>query len=142
MIKKTIKFIDPVDENEVTKDYFFHLNKADLIRILGRDREGDWEKYVNDIMSRGDSDEIMDFIERIIRDAYGYKNSHGEFAKSREAADAFIASEAYGELFVEFVTNPESAKDFFAKVANSKQTYNNVQKIAGANRATRRKNKR
>ena len=36
MIKQHIKFYDIIEDKEVEKDFYFHLNKAEIIRILSR----------------------------------------------------------------------------------------------------------
>lgn len=58
MIKRTITSEDPFTGEQVTNDFYFHLTKADIIRIIGRDRQGDWDKYVKSIIDSGDTDTI------------------------------------------------------------------------------------
>ena len=42
MIKQHIKFYDVIEEIEVENAFYFHLNKAEIIRILSRAGEVDW----------------------------------------------------------------------------------------------------
>lgn len=121
MIKRSLTYEDLFTEENVTQDYYFHLSNADIIRIMGRDREGDWEKYVQNIVNSGDADKIFNFIEDIIKQAVGKRTPDGLFIKPREYAEAFVASEAYGELVVELIQNPEAAKEFFQGVVGKKQ---------------------
>ena len=120
MIKRTLTFEDPFTEESVTQDYYFHLSKADIIRIMGRDREGDWEKYVQNVVESGDSDTIFNFIEDIIKQSVGKRTPDGLFIKPRDYAEAFVASEAYGELVVELIQNEKMAKEFFRGVVGKK----------------------
>ena len=132
MIKRTITSENPFTGEMETKDYHFHLSKADLIRILGRAKTDDWEAYVNEIVSTGDTDKILNFIESIVRDAVGIRTPEGLFIKPKEYAEAFIASDAYGELIIEFLKNNELAKDFFTKVVGNVggENKNNITAIA------------
>lgn len=120
MIKRTLTFEDPFTEQSVTQDYYFHLSKADIIRIMGRDREGDWEKYVQNVVESGDSDTIFNFIEDIIKQSVGKRTPDGLFVKPRDYAEAFVASEAYGELVVELIQNAKMAEEFFRGVVGKK----------------------
>ena len=120
MIKRTLTFEDPFTEESVTQDYYFHLSKADIIRIMGRDREGDWEKYVQNVVESGDSDTIFNFIEDIIKQSVGKRTPDGLFVKPRDYAEAFVASEAYGELVVKLIQNEKMAEEFFRGIVVKK----------------------
>jgi hypothetical protein len=113
MIKRTITSEDPFTGEQVTNDFYFHLTKADIIRIIGRDRQGDWDKYVKSIIDSGDTDMILNFIESVIRDSVGKRTPEGLFVKPKDFSEAFIASDAYGELFVSLIQNEEESQRFF-----------------------------
>lgn len=136
MIKKEIKYFDAFAEEEVTKPFYFHLHKADIMRIIGRDREGDWEKYVQKIMDSNDNDKVMNFIEDIIRDSVGQRTEFG-FTKNRTYADAFIGSDAYGELFMELIQEEGAAERFFRGVIG--KLADGTPKAAVKARTTRKK---
>lgn len=119
MLSKDITFTNPVTGEEQTRTYLFHLNKAEIIRIVGRDREGDWDAYIKSIVDKGDLNAMLDFIELVVRSAVGYRNANSEFAKTQEFAAEFIASEAYGELFIELLTNKDDAAvKFFSAIVS------------------------
>lgn len=121
MLKKTITAENPVTGIQETRDYHFHLSKADLIRIMGRDKSGNWEEYVKSIVESGDNDRIMDFIEQVVRDSVGYVTPDGLFVKPKDYANAFIASDAYGELFIELLQGgKEGSESFFSAVIGDK----------------------
>lgn len=116
MIKQTIKYLDIMTNEQVEGDFYFHLNKAEVLRIMARSGEQDWEKYVRSILDSGDSDRILNLFESIIHDAVGQRTPDGLFVKSADFRDAFIASEAYGELFLKFITEPDFAQSFWSSI--------------------------
>lgn len=144
MIKRTLTFEDPFTEESVTQDYYFHLSKADIIRIMGRDREGDWEKYVQNVVESGDSDTIFNFIEDIIKQSVGKRTPDGLFVKPRDYAEAFVASEAYGELVVELIQNEKMAEEFFRGVVGKKgsEQKKHLESVAGDKGGKRHNNRR
>lgn len=144
MIKRTLTFEDPFTEESVTQDYYFHLSKADIIRIMGRDREGDWEKYVQNVVATGDSDTIFNFIEDIIKQSVGKRTPDGLFVKPRDYAEAFVASEAYGELVVELIQNADLAEEFFRGVVGKKNfgQKQQLESVAGGKAGKRHNHRR
>lgn len=125
MIIQKLKDTDVLTGEEVTRKYYFHLSKADAIKILvkytGRDasKDADLEKALKEIITSGDNEKAMNVIEYIIKQSIGYRTSDGRFAKSVEYADAFIASEAYGELFVKVLTDANFTEHFFGGLVNT-----------------------
>lgn len=113
MRAETIKFENPFTGEQVEKTFYFHLTKADLLRILGRSNDEDWEAYVKSMLQTGSNDDVMDFIESIIRDAVGERTPDGRFEKSKAISNSFIGSDAYGELFVRLITEDGFADKFF-----------------------------
>ena len=129
MIKQHIKFYDVIDEKEVEKDFYFHLNKAEIIRILSRAGEVDWETYVRNILESNDPDKILNLFESIIHDAVGQRTTEGLFVKTKDFRDAFIASEAYGELFVKFLSEEAFAQKFWQSIIAEGKSTNNMKVI-------------
>ena len=144
MIKQHIKFYDVIDEKEVEKDFYFHLNKAEIIRILSRTGEVDWETYVRNILDSNDPDKILNLFESIIHDAVGQRTTEGLFVKTKDFRDSFIASEAYGELFVKFLSEEAFAQKFWQSIIAEGKSTNNMKVIPAAkgNRTQRRNNNR
>ena len=144
MIKQHIKFYDVIEDKEVEKDFYFHLNKAEIIRILSRTGEVDWETYVRNILESNDPDKILNLFESIIHDAVGQRTTEGLFVKTKDFRDAFIASEAYDELFVKFLTEEEFAQKFWQSIIAEGKSTNNMKAIPASkgNRTQRRNNNR
>ena len=144
MIKQHIKFYDVIDEKEVEKDFYFHLNKAEIIRILSRAGEVDWETYVRNILDSNDPDKILNLFESIIHDAVGQRTPEGLFVKTKDFRDSFIASEAYGELFVKFLSEESFAQKFWQSIIAEGKPSNNFKAIPASkdNRAQHRNSNR
>jgi len=132
MIKQHIKFYDIIEDKEVEKDFYFHLNKAEIIRILSRAGEVDWETYVRNILESNDPDKILNLFESIIHDAVGQRTTEGLFVKTKDFRDAFIASEAYGELFVKFLSEEAFAQKFWQSIIAEGKSTNNMKVISAS----------
>lgn len=115
MLKKTIKFTD-YEGVEREEDFFFNLNKAELME-LQLSTEGGLEKRIQKIVASQDSKQIIEIFKNIIITAYGVKSDDGKrFIKSQEVKDAFIESEAYSELFMELATDADAASKFITGI--------------------------
>ena len=112
MIKKTITYID-FNGNERTEDFFFNLNKAELMRMeLGV--KGGMTEMMNRMIAAQDAPAMMEVFEELVRKSYGVKTPDGRgFVKRHEDYEAFESTEAYSELFVELITNPDACAEFF-----------------------------
>lgn len=111
MLKKTITYKD-YNDNERTEDFYFHLNKAEILEIeLGT--TGGLTEQIRRIVAAQDGPAIIATFKKIILQAYGEKSLDGKrFIKSEELSTAFSQTEAYSQLFMELSTNAEAAADF------------------------------
>lgn len=141
MIVQEITYVEPISGDELTEKFYFHINSAEAFRIMGRSGNKDWETYVREIAESQDSDRIMDFIEQFVSIAVGYKNTDGRFTKTKDFRDEFLASEAYGKLFVNFIQDGEFVRKFFAQLIeegkSNKDKKENTQLAAVANKGNR-----
>ena len=56
---------------------------------------------------------IVEVFKDLIRKAYGEKSTDGRhFMKNKEITDSFTATEAYSELFMEFLSDANAAAAF------------------------------
>ena len=94
MLKKTIKFTDYNGE-EKSQDFYFNLNKAELLE-MELSAEGGLENTIN----------------RLILQSYGEKTIDGRFEKSHELSKKFSETAAYPELFTELATDADAASAF------------------------------
>jgi len=111
MLKKTISYID-YDGNERKEDHYFNLNKAEVIE-LELEEQGGLSKLVEKLVAEQDGKRIMAIFKDLIMRSYGEKSLDGKrFIKSPELSTAFIQTEAYSELIMEMLTDPNAAAAF------------------------------
>lgn len=111
MLKKTITF-DNLEGEPVTKDFYFNLNKAELME-LEVSETGGLVATIDRIVKAEDSAEIVRIFKKLILQAYGEKSPDGlRFIKSEELSTAFSQTEAYVELFLELASSADAASAF------------------------------
>lgn len=112
MIKKTISYTD-YDGNERKEDFYFNLNRAELIE-LEISVEGGLSAWAQSIVDSRDYKTMMDTFKKIIGKAYGTKSPDGRrFIKSDEITNEFFQTDAFSELLTEFLTDTDSMTAFF-----------------------------
>lgn len=120
MIKKTITYTD-YDGNQRTEDYYFNLNKAEVIEMefsIG----GGLSKSMERMSQLRDTTKIVPLLKDIVLRSYGEKSGDGKhFVKSEEFSRAFEQSEAYSELMVELLSNADEAAKFISGIAGVSQ---------------------
>lgn len=111
MLKRNIKYVD-YDGNDRAEDFYFNLNKAEVIELqLGT--VGGLTKTLEKIVQEKDTSRIIEYFKTIILKAYGEKSADGRrFIKSQELRDAFEQTEAYSELFMELASDAKMAAEF------------------------------
>lgn len=111
MLKKTITF-DDLDGNPVTEDFYFNLNKAEIAE-LELSHEGGLSGRLQEIINEKDGKAIIDKFKEIILLAVGRRSEDGRrFIKNEEIRNEFMQTNAYSELFMEIVTDPDAAVAF------------------------------
>lgn len=106
MISRTVTYANLLDGKETKEELWFHLRKDEILRIMGRAKK-DWDEYVKEMTAREDVDEIFDFIESVLKLAYGERPSEDgrAFIKDKKLQEKFINSEAYSELMVSMMVD-------------------------------------
>lgn len=128
MIKKTINF---VDYNGVaqSKQYYFHLTATDVIKMTAK-YGMDLIPYFEKILEEEDHMKIVETFEDLILSAVGIRTKDGaNFVKNRQIREDFEYSQAYAELFVELMTNPDSAKEFMTNLVATQDGAKPVQPV-------------
>lgn len=130
MLRKEIKYTD-FDGNNRTEVCYFNMTKAEMMEYEASYPGGalerltfmtqDPEKYMSEILAA--------FKDLIMR-SYGERTVDGRFIKSQQLRDAFGASEAYSELFLEISSSEEAASAFIEGI--SPKVPNNPQAVAPA----------
>lgn len=119
MLKKTIKYTD-FDDNEITEDFYFNLTEAELVEMETQ-TGGGLKAKIERIMNTRDVSEIMKIFKDIIIKSYGVRSDDRKrFIKNQEVTDAFVQSNAYSELYIELVSNVNSAIEFITGIMPKK----------------------
>lgn len=117
MIKKTMTYTD-YNGTERTEDFWFNLTKAEATE-LEFSESGGITKMIERLVQEQDPTGILKVFKDLICRSYGKKSPDGKyFIKSKEQTDAFLQTEAYSDLFVEFMNNADEFSAFFAGVLN------------------------
>lgn len=115
MYKKPITYTD-YNGNEKTEDFYFNLNKAELME-WEYSEVGGLKAKIERIVATESVPEIAKLFKEIIVKAYGVKSPDGKrFIKNDEVRDEFIQSEAYSELYMELASSTEAATEFINSV--------------------------
>lgn len=111
MLKKTITYND-YNGNERTEDFYFNLNKAELME-MELSISGGLTEMIQKIIATHDAPAIIKIFKELVLKAYGEKSLDGKrFEKSEELSRAFSQTEAYSILFMDLATNAENAAKF------------------------------
>lgn len=116
MLKKTITYTD-YDGLERTEEFRFNLTKAELVD-MELTTAGTFSETMKRIIAEKDIIRIAKLFKELLLKSYGVKSDDGKrFVKSKELSEAFSQTEAYSDLYIELLSNPEEAAKFFAEVA-------------------------
>lgn len=106
MFKKVIKFED-FNGTSREETFYFNLSKAELMEMELSTQAG-VEEMIRMLIATKDNAKIMQIFKDLILKSYGIKSEDGtRFIKSKELREAFEQSNAYSELFMEMITNPD-----------------------------------
>lgn len=109
MIKKSVTF-ENFDGDTVTKEYHFHLNKAELAQ-LELSAEGGLSAKLRGILETKDGSLIVETFKNLLLQTVGRRQ--GElFLKTQEVRDEFEYSGAYSAMFMDMILNPDEAVEF------------------------------
>lgn len=111
MLIKEVKYTD-YNDVERTEKLHFHLSKAELAE-MELSVDGGLSAKLKRITETLNGPEIVKFFKEFILKSYGVISDDGRtFRKSEEARMDFEQSEAYSELFMELITDPDKATEF------------------------------
>lgn len=115
MLTREIKFKTFKGE-EVTRQYMFHLSKADCFK-LNFSKKGGLMAYVKDMLAAENIHELVEVFDQIIDLSYGYISGDDmRFVKDPEYTKAFKETDAYSELFMELFTKDGAFSEFMMGV--------------------------
>lgn len=115
MLKKTMTY-DDLDGNPITEDFYFHLNKLEIMK-MDLEADGGLEAELKAIVATENAVEAYHRFEKILLSAYGKKSADNKsFIKNQQLTDAFAQSDALATLVFEMLQNPEQAGKFIEQV--------------------------
>lgn len=115
MYKKTVTYED-YKGNTRTEDFYFNLNKAELVE-LELSTKGGLTVTMDRIIAAQDNPTLFKIFKDLVSKSYGVLSDDGrKFIKNQEVLDDFMQTEAYSIIFSELVTNAEAAAEFFNNV--------------------------
>lgn len=142
MLRKSITYKNLFTDEDVTEEHFFHLSKADVVRLQMEDhgityRAKDGETYtgtqarLKKIMDSGDGQAIIEEMEEFIRRSYG-KKIGDNFVKNDKVWHEFASSEAYSEMLYELCTNAAAGAEFMNGIIPGEMAREAAAEIAAA----------
>lgn len=111
MLKKTITYTD-YDGNERKEDFYFNLNKAEIME-MEMSTSGGMAEMLQKIVDSQDTPAIIKAFKELVLKSYGQKSPDGKrFIKNATLREEFEQTEAYSQIFMELATNAEEAAKF------------------------------
>lgn len=111
MLIKKITYTDYNGE-ERTEDFYFSLNKAEILR-MDMSKRGGMEEYLKRMIAENDPEKLTIMFEELILSSYGIKSEDGKkFMKSKEISEDFKNTAAYAELFFELASDTNAVTNF------------------------------
>jgi hypothetical protein len=113
VLKKTITYKN-FDGESVTKDFYFNLNKAEIVE-LGLSEGGNLADRLRGVVAAGEQEEIMRTFKMLLEMSVGVRDGD-QFDKSPKAKGSFMNTDAFSEFFMELVTDAGKAVEFIRGV--------------------------
>lgn len=115
MLKKTITYTD-YNGSERTEDFYFNLNKAEIME-MEMSTTGGLAEMIKKIVAAQDAPSIIKIFKDLILKAYGEKSADGKrFMKvdvnGNKLCNDFEQTEAFSILFMELATDADAAAAF------------------------------
>ena len=111
MYINTIQYTD-YDGNERKQKFYFHLNKAELMKMQFSVKGG-FEAHLKRLLETQNEPEIMKIFEDFVDKTYGVKTLDGKgFIKNEQVLNEFKQSEAYSEFFMELMSSQKAQLEF------------------------------
>lgn len=123
MFAKKIKYED-FNGTVREETFYFNLTEAELIEMESS-VDGGLAEYGRRIIECQNVPQIMDLFKKLILISYGEKSADGKrFIKEDPVRGKlsleFMQTNAYSELYMEFINNPDSGAEFFNNVIPAK----------------------
>lgn len=111
MLKEVLKYVD-FDGNEREEEFRFHLTKAELAE-MNFSAKGGLEKMITRIINERDTTELIKIFKELLLRSYGKVSDDGRrFIKSPELRTEFEQTQAYSDLYMRFLEDPDQLVKF------------------------------
>lgn len=115
MYKETVTYKD-YNDVERTEDFYFNLNKAEVME-MELSTTGGLAEMIMRVVNAKDHPTIVKIFKDILLKAYGVKSADGrkflkEDENGRPLANDFKQTEAYSILFTKYATDADAAAKF------------------------------
>ena len=119
MFSKTISYTD-FKGNKREKTYFFNLTQQELVEMESS-IDGGMAEYGKRIIESQNVPEVMALFKKLILMSYGEISPDGDrFIKEDpirgRLANEFAQTNAFSQMYMEFLENPEKGAEFFNNV--------------------------
>lgn len=127
MFKKTVSFED-FDGNKQTKDFYFHMSKAELLAMSSK---GDlMQERIERITKAKDGAAILNEFRELIKLAVGVRSEDGQrFIKDDIAQSTLLDSPAFDELLMELATDANASVEFVKQLIPEKMQKEMMDKL-------------
>jgi hypothetical protein len=126
VVKQTITYVDPLTDQQVTEDHYFHISKADLLEMEMEEHNAKYtskdgqeltgmQAHLQRIVDSADPKAVLGEFKAIVKRAYG-KKVGDRFVKSGEIWADFEGSEAYSEFLFQLLTDANASAEFVNKI--------------------------
>lgn len=117
MIKKTITYTD-WNGAERTEDFYFNLTRVECIELeYGFGPGASLTESFSTMVNSNDPGTIIKVVKDVVLKAYGEKSPDGKrFIKSPEIRKSFEENPAFDILYMELLTDSDSAADFMVGI--------------------------
>lgn len=118
MYKIPIKYND-IDGNPIEETFYFNLTKAEITE-LEFSYGGGLTAVIQQLSEKNEVGRVIEIIKDTVLKAYGERitdrTGRDRFVKTSDARESFAATDAYSELFMSFVKDPDAFNEFLIGV--------------------------
>lgn len=123
MLKKTVTYTD-WNGTTRTEDFYFNLTRTECIEFEYNASLGSSvSSAIQTIIDNKDIAVIIETIKEMLLKAYGVKSDDGRrFIKNDEVREAFEQNPAFDIIYMDIVSDPEKAAEFFSGIMPTEVT--------------------
>jgi hypothetical protein len=114
MKQKVIRYKNLFTGEDVEKEYYFSLSRAEIAKMKLAHR-GDIVEYFNEIVADKNGAELIEVYEGLLLKSVAVRDGDN-LLKTPELVQQFTGSGAYEELFMELIQSEDAGLSFFAEV--------------------------